>query len=815
MTSPYECIMGKDVPKRLKDKLMAKDALVKASNPGLDEVSRAALVFDMIDSELKQNQRNLLKQAEVQQRIETSLEGKTDAAKARTLMNLYEGNDMRLDAENLSVAGVRSVERAIMDGIVAKFYQNFTRRLWTPGTSRAKGLQRNIAKETFGIKTGDSTAKEMAEAFRQMEKYVVDQMRLAGARMGLNPDRQFLVSHNTAEVGKVSKEVWAEGLLDKLDFNSMIDYNTNQPFTRTSIIPVLHELHDVIRTGGAANKTPGRKQYLAAWQRADQRRFFVWKDFASWESYNKEFGYGEDYFTAIVQYIDKSSRDLAMFKVLGPDWDATNNYVKDLAAKIAGDRDPSKAPGRVQKLERAQELAKGTYATPGNSFLAEKGESFRNTIGSSILGSTFLTQITTDPFLQAMARQMNGLTMWNQIPQFVSALTSFGFRGSKSQKAALMLRLGIPIQSIQHSVLGSMRGIGEFDGGKLSHLLADTNYRASGMTVWTDAQQASFGSEFVLSLTENLGKKFNNFNNTNLSKTLNAYGVTEQEWLKLSQSAPTFSNGGVKYLDILKLTESDYGNAARLLQMIHTEMQTRGVLTSTPTSKRILHQGTTPGTAMGETVRTVTHLISWPATMIWTQIAARIVDPNGTILSKAMQVSSLFLGLTILGGMSAYINDVLSTKQPPKLDDPRFMMTAIAKGGGWGLIGDLLMRESYGSSDLLSKTMGPGLGIIGDAALIPIQGAQALVTGETDGYHPGRMAVDLARQTTPLSSLWFAKAGIDRLVFDQIQLLVDEDAHDYWRNADRRMEQKTGQTRWWEHGELLPSSAPDFGEPFK
>jgi hypothetical protein len=814
LASPFDCILGKPVPQRLKNKLTEADDRLRQQYPDMDDSARATHLFDMMQEQLSANERNLFRMSEVQNRINSTIEGRAPREQIRILMNTIEGAEDRRFAFMLSVAGTRSAERAIMDGFVADMYKEFTRRLATPGLTRNKGLQRNIVRESFGEDTGDATAKAMLGGLRKMEEYNVNSMRAEGARVHYDPNRQFIVQHSAAAVRRVSQSEWVDDILPRLDLERMVDRETGLPFTPETIRPVLDDLYHTIRTNGAHDLQPGVRKWLPAWQRVDQTRFFIWKDFDAWEGYNNQFGFGDDYFGAVVRYIDRMSRDVALFKTLGPDWDATGVYMRDLMQKAAAEHSPTTARHNVAQFQNALDIATGKMGQPHNQWLAQAGSSARNVFQSALLGQTAILQALGDSWLQTMARQFNGLSVSRQIPQFTRNLLDFARKGPKAAAADLALRIGVPIQSIQHSILGSMRAIGEFDGAKWSHLMADTNFRLGGMTLITDAQQAAFGTEFVINLTENLGRRYANFRDPQLGRAMELYGISEADWLRVSQVAPTFDNQGVRYLDLLTLMrEVDYDVGARIHQMITTEMNARAVLTRTPAASRRLTFGRSPGSVEGEMARVGTNLLSWPITFLWTQIGARFMEPNISGGRKALQMANLFIGMTVMGAFATYIRDIAAGRDPQTIENIDFWRRSAALGGGLGIMADWLFREHYGEWDLLSKMIGPGFGIAAHALSIPIRGAQSAVVD--DDYNVGRDVVRLLRQATPFSTLWYARAAIDRLIFDQLQDMVDPNARESFRSRRRNYARNKDQTFWWAPGETSPERAPDFGRIFE
>jgi hypothetical protein len=50
---------------------------------------------------------------------------------------------------------------------------------------------------------------------------------------------------------------------------------------------------------------------------------------------------------------------------------------------------------------------------------------------------------------------------------------------------------------------------------------------------------------------------------------------------------------------------------------------------------------------------------------------------------------------------------------------------------------------------------------------------------------------------------------IDRIIWDQLQMLADTDYRDSFRRMEKRLKDATGQQFWWQLGEAVPSRAPN------
>jgi hypothetical protein len=48
------------------------------------------------------------------------------------------------------------------------------------------------------------------------------------------------------------------------------------------------------------------------------------------------------------------------------------------------------------------------------------------------------------------------------------------------------------------------------------------------------------------------------------------------------------------------------------------------------------------------------------------------------------------------------------------------------------------------------------------------------------------------------------------LLWDQLDLIADPEAHKAWRTAERKLMNEKGQGMWWRRGEALPHRLPDL-----
>ena len=186
--------------------------------------------------------------------------------------------------------------------------------------------------------------------------------------------------------------------------------------------------------------------------------------------------------------------------------------------------------------------------------------------------------------------------------------------------------------------------------------------------------------------------------------------------------------------------------------------------------------GTRRGTLVGEIVRSGFQFKSFAITMIATHMMR--VFAQGPIESRISR-GTAFLGTHIMAGaMAIQAKQIIAGKDPRDMGDRTFWLSALAQGGGLGLYGDLVNSAfSRTGRSFTGDLAGPVLGMVDDGARLLNKGYRAALEGE-----PSTLGSEMARrlrQNTPGSSLWFARLGIDRLLWDQIQMAIDPD----WRRS--------------------------------
>jgi hypothetical protein len=107
---------------------------------------------------------------------------------------------------------------------------------------------------------------------------------------------------------------------------------------------------------------------------------------------------------------------------------------------------------------------------------------------------------------------------------------------------------------------------------------------------------------------------------------------------------------------------------------------------------------------------------------------------------------------------------------------------------------------------------GPTVGFFNDAGGLVFGNAKDAMNG--DDMNLSRDAVNFAKRYTPGTTLWQTRAALDRMVWDQMQILLDPEAHRAMRRQVNRQANDFGNGEWFPSGSPLPERAPDLGNIF-
>ncbi len=671
--------------------------------------------------------------------------------------------------------------------------------------------QLDLLKEVFGEDTGLASAKLIAQQWKEAAESLRLRANAAGMAIPSRKDWHLPQTHNSTLVREAGEQDWVRFLDDKLDLAKMIDEKTGRAFTKFELDDVLGEVHETIATDGLNKIKPGQTgQPASLANRRMDHRFLVFKDADSWMQYQERFG-DPDVFNTMMSHIDSMSKDIALLETFGPNPRHTIEALNIEAQRIAN------ADGRMAQaaltadkfqFETMLELFTGEGNIPARAWLANTGGTIRNTLQASLLGGVPVIAIPGDLGTSRMAARAAGIPV-NRIirrafSQFIAPL-------SAQEKAQFAVKLGLGADNWMSIASSQARFFGEVSGPEITQQISDKVLRGVGLSHWTQAARQTFGIEFLGWLGDQAGKKFDGLPKTTRN-TLEKYGIGSDRWdiIRNSKLEDYKGNKFVRPTNIEDRTDLKPGLgreiATQILTMIEQET-TQAVPQATLRSRAFLRGGSKKGTIAGEIIEGFAQFKSFPTTIIQNNML-RYMTLEGWG-NKIQYGLDFFVTMTVAGALGLQGREMLKGRDPLDMLDKEFWGKAMMTGGGLGILGDFMFsnRNEYGQG--LGQTIaGPQIQMINDFLGLTVGNALQLAAGEDTNF--GREAATFAKRYTPGTSAWFARLALERLLWDNLQKMVDPEADRRFRRYERKRYKEFNQRHWWAPGDSAPERAPEY-----
>jgi len=241
----------------------------------------------------------------------------------------------------------------------------------------------------------------------------------------------------------------------------------------------------------------------------------------------------------------------------------------------------------------------------------------------------------------------------------------------------------------------------------------------------------------------------------------------------------------------------------RLMGVVREEVD-MAVIVPGARERRIMQENVQRGTLKGELVRSFFLFKSFPIAMI-TRHWGRASRMPGA--GRAVYMASLIATTTVLGALTLQIRELINGRDPKKMSDARFFGEALLQGGSLGIFADFLYSLSTQNyRGPVATFLGPQISLLEEAFMLSAGNLVEAAQGEDT--HFGAELTKFIKGITPGSSLWYARAAFDHLIFQQLQ---DYFSPGYIRNMKRRARKEFNQEYWWEPGQAQPRRAPDLG----
>ena len=787
--------------------LAMKDTFTNLSDNAMEKARRTAKMLSVQASNnerIAQGLKANLKLFDVEGKV-TSSRGK---ALARAAISLIE-HDPRFSG--LSYNTQKENVRAQLFAIMGDVLDNVSKGAF--GAQKGKAHLPNIVKEVFGENTGDKTAQEMAKAWLKVSDVSVDLFNMAGGSM--KRLQRYLPQPNASIAKLVRKEAdWMKTRAERWDWERM-RWPDGSPIEVADRPDVIKNIYQTLSTDGASkiDAKAFRGRGRAVGNMLDNHRFVHYKNADAWLQDLEEFGDG-NVFEILSQHVETMAHKIAMVETFGPNPDMTFNNIEATVKKQAAGlsaKDKADADALLKnKFQPMLEVITRSNPMDPNSLMGAGAAATSNILTAAQLGSASLLAIPGD-FMQSIAvRAINKMDLFGGMDFYFKTLAT-----DKKFMREIAAQSGFVMDESVTATYAATRFTGSATYGPAwSRRVSDTVMRLTLMSGHTKAARWSVQAEFM-GLMQRSAK--DDFDKLPFKAVMERYGITKEDWDVMRKVKAWEPGKGVKFMRPIDILKTEAANKQQLFNkfqgMIFEEARTM-VPEATIEGSVTLKNTTRPDTLAGLLLHSFAMYKNFPISFY--MIYGRLGMTSQSVKGRLGFYAGLGAGMTMVGAIGTQMREIANGRDPMPMDSPAFIGKAFLSGGAMSIWGDFLFagvnRFGGGPQDTAA---GPLIGLLGDATELTFGDAfqwannVGTLSEDFESKTPARL-VDFAKRYTPGSNIWWARAALERQVWDRLQELADPKAYSKRQRKASKQQEAYGNEYWWPQGERSPERAPQY-----
>ncbi|MBD0067682.1 hypothetical protein IAF41_10085 [Acinetobacter baumannii] len=734
----------------------------------------------------------------------------------------------RMVAAHGDMSGIQSIDSkargiaSIYRGELVDFYTNIKGGL---GIFTDQELVQKIVRERFGENTGDALAKKISDKMGDVFETMRDRFNRNGGDIGKLDNWGLPQTHNLEKIAKAGKEAWVNKAESLIDTRQYVHENGDY-YSQQEIRSLLEYTYDTLSSDGANKIEVGRQATGGGTSKVTNRhgesRVLHFKDAESWLEYQSDFG-GMQFVDLVEAHISGLSKDIAMVENLGSNPKTALKILMDAAAKKdweSGIEANKTNSSRKRAQVMFDEFSGGN--SPQSQVLANLGLAYRSMNVASMLGGTTIASLADQATIAKNASVHN-----------VSYRKAFGglieqLNPANKADRELAHSLGLATEEMLGSIarwsddgLTSTYGKSE-KLARISSGVATQVMRVSFLNALTSASKVGFTKLLMEKYGRLSRSKAWNDLDVQDRELLSNTGLDERAWQVFQLAEPVVDRKGNQLMSARSIYEipdeklNAFGDPKQVKDQVASQLQAHlldeqgmAVIEAGLRERTWMTVGA-KGTITGEVFKGLMQFKSFSASFLMRQ-GSRTMAQEG-LKGKAAYAIPLVVSMTLLGGLVVQLREILNGNDPQTIydsNDPKkatsFFMRSLVAGGGLPVLGDILVAGTDTSGrDANSFVSGP-LGSDFTSLL-------GLTVGNLTQYNEGKdtnfgnEAFKFVKGKIPAQNLWYTKAAINRMFFDEVQ---DTIAPGYREKALRKAERQQDRERFW-GDDINDIRAPDF-----
>lgn len=734
----------------------------------------------------------------------------------------------RMVAAHGDMSGIQSIDSkargiaAIYRGELVDFYTNIKGGL---GIFTDQELVQKIVRERFGESTGDALAKKISDKMGDVFETMRDRFNRNGGDIGKLDNWGLPQTHNLEKIAQAGKQAWVTKAESLIDTRQYVHENGDY-YSQQEIRSLLEYTYDTLSSDGANKIEVGRQATGGGTSKVTNRhgesRVLHFKDAESWLEYQSDFG-GMQFVDLVEAHINGLSKDIAMVENLGSNPKTALKILMDAAANKdwgKGIKDNTTKSSRKRAQVMFDEFSGGN--SPQSQVLANLGLAYRSMNVASMLGGTTIASIA-DQATIAKTASVHDLSYRKAFGELIGQLNP----ANKADRE-LAHSLGLATEEMLGSIArwsddGLTSSYGKSEKlARISSGVATQVMRVSFLNALTSASKVGFTKQLMEKYGRLSRSKAWNDLDAQDRELLSNTGLDERAWQVFQLAEPIVDRKGNQLMSARSIYEipdeklAAFGDPKQVKDQVASQLQAhlldeQGMaVIEAGLRERTWMQVGAKGTITGEVVKGLMQFKSFSASFLMRQ-GSRTLAQEG-LKGKVAYGIPLFVTMTLLGGLVVQLRELLNGNDPQTIYDSSdhkkassFFLRSVVAGGGLPVLGDILVAGADTSGrDANSFVSGP-LGSDFTSLL-------GLTVGNLTQYNEGKdtnfgnEAFKFVKGKIPAQNLWYTKAAINRLVFDEFQ---DTIAPGYREKALRKAERQQDRERFW-GDDITDIRSPDF-----
>lgn len=683
------------------------------------------------------------------------------------------------------------------------------------GRQRGKMHLPNTIREAFGEATGDKVAKDFMDSYLKTNEFAVDLFNEAGGSMR---KLQRYVPQPNKSIAKLFRnaEAWKATRAERWDWNKM-RWPDGSPIDVKDRAELIDGLFDTFTTDGAVNidAKAFRGKGAALGNALDNNRFIHYKDADSWLKDLEEFGDGTE-FDSLIGHIDHMGHKVALLQTFGPNPQATVANLEAMIKKATADLSPKDKLDADEviknKLRPMMDVITRKNPMSSESIMGNTVVGVSNVLTAAQLGSASFLAIPGD-FMQTVAvRALNKMDLFGGMKHYFDAILLDPEFAKQISNQSGFIHDDMVMSNYAATRFSGLATLGPAVTKKIS----DGVMRASVLSGHTKSARWAAQAEFMGLLHRS---KMTGFNDLPFKRVMERYGITASDWAHMSAIKAYSPKEGVDFLRPIDILQTDIKNKQQLFQKFQSmilEESRKMVPESTIEGTVTLKNTTRPDTLAGMILHSFAMYKNFPISFY--NVYGRLAMTSPRVKGRLGFIAGMGAGMTMVGALGTQMREVANGRDPMDMSKPEFWGKAFLSGGALAIWGDFLFsgvnRQNGGP---VETAAGPLLGFMGDTTQLLFGDAfkWANTVGSLDEKefksNTGGKLVEYFKRYTPGTSIWWARAALERQVWDRFAELADPKVYQKRRRKEQNQEKLYGNKYWWPAGSRTPERAPQYG----